>query len=294
MSPAVYIGPAVTFASRGYAVVSIMRRGFGRSDGPYAEGYGGPCGDRDYLRVARISAEDVLGAVAALRAESWVDPDRMVLLGQSTGGLAVTAAAAATPPGVVGVLDFAGGRGSDAPDHVCDEDHLVGAFGELGKTARTPALWIFAENDHFFRPDLAHRMLDAYHTGGAPAQLVMLPPVGVDGHYALAIAPPELIWPPIEKFLASLKLPTKIVVDLPPMPSLPPPPGVNSGCAAGFRSYLDARVEAKAFATNPSGHCGWDVAGPTVEMAEQAALDSCAQRGANCTLYAVGQSLVAP
>ena len=39
MSPAAYIGPAVTFASRGYAVVSVMRRGFGRSDGTYAEEY---------------------------------------------------------------------------------------------------------------------------------------------------------------------------------------------------------------------------------------------------------------
>jgi len=296
MSPAAYIGPAVAFASRGYAVVSIMRRGFGRSDGPYAEEYatGATCGNRDYLRVARISAEDVLGAVAALRAEHWVDPDRVVLLGQSTGGLAVTAAAAATPPGLVGILDFAGGRGSDAPYHVCDEDHLVGAFGEFGKTARTPALWVFAENDQFFGPDLARRMLDAYRAGGAPARLVMLPPVGTDGHDALTIAPLELIWPPVEEFLTSLKLPTKIVVDLPPMPSLPPPPGVNSGCAALFRNYLDARVEAKAFAISLDGHCGWDVTGPTIEMAKQAAVGSCAQRGANCTVYALGRSLVAP
>jgi dienelactone hydrolase len=156
MSPAAYIVPAVTFASRGYAVVSIMRRGFGHSDGPYAEEYGtgATCGNRDYLRVAQISAEDILGAVAVLRAERWIDPNRIVLLGQSTGGLAVTAAAAANPPGVAGILDFAGGRGSDTPDHVCDEDHLVGAFGEFGKTARAPALWVFAENDHFFGPDL--------------------------------------------------------------------------------------------------------------------------------------------
>jgi hypothetical protein len=68
MSPAAYIGPAVAFASRGYAVVSIMRRGFGRSDGTYAEEYGGgdTCGNRDYLRVARISAEDCFGRCCRL------------------------------------------------------------------------------------------------------------------------------------------------------------------------------------------------------------------------------------
>ena len=216
-----------------------------------------------------------------------------MLLGQSTGGLAVTAAAAANPPGVVGILDFAGGRGSDAPDHVCDEDHLVGAFSEFGKTARAPALWVFAENDHFFRPDLADRMLDAYRPGGAPARLVMLPPVGIDGHYALTIAPLELIWPPVEEFLASLTLPTKIVVE-PASDAVTCllTPGVDPGCAALFRNYLDARVEAKAFAINPSGHCGWDVTGPTIEIAKQAAIDSCAQRAVNCTLYAVGQSVV--
>src|SRR5260221_5836034 len=60
-----------------------------RSDGTYVEEYGGgaTCGNRDYLRVARISAEDVLGAVAALRAEVWVDRDRIVRSEEHTSEL---------------------------------------------------------------------------------------------------------------------------------------------------------------------------------------------------------------
>ena len=51
MSPIDYLSPAVDFAIRGYAAVSIMRRGFGHSTGDYAERTTGPCNDRYYLTV---------------------------------------------------------------------------------------------------------------------------------------------------------------------------------------------------------------------------------------------------
>jgi dienelactone hydrolase len=291
MSPTTYLGPAIAFATRGYAVVAIMRRGFGRSDGPYAEYSPGPCNARDYLRAGKASAEDVLGAVAALRNQPWADPGRIVLLGQSTGGVAVTAAAATNPAGVVGILDFAGGRGSDAPDHVCSEDRLVDDFGVFGQTARIPALWVYSENDHFFSPALARRFFQAYTASGAPAQLVMLPPVGGDGHGALFAAPREVLWPPIEAFLASLRLPTDVATQLPQMAPLAQPLGLTAGCVAGFANYVAARTEAKAFAINPEGHCGWMFSAPSPDEAKRVAMSECAKRAANCALYAVGQSL---
>jgi dienelactone hydrolase len=210
MSPDRYLEPATAIAAHGYAVVSILRRGFGASDGPYDEQGSGNCHNWDYTRIGRISAEDVVGAAEALRAEPWADPNRIVLLGHSTGGFAVTAAAATNPPGVVGVLNFAGGRGGGGPDHVCGEERLMDAFHTFGSTARVPALWLFAQNDDFYGPGLARRMFAAYTGAGAPARLVMLPPVGSgnDGHMAIKTAPHELIWPPVAAFLASLHLPT--------------------------------------------------------------------------------------
>jgi dienelactone hydrolase len=292
MSPNSFIGPAIALATRGYAAVAIMRRGFGRSDGPNAENTTGSCDARDYLHAGRESAEDVIGAANALRTQPWADPNRIVLLGQSTGGFAVTAAAAQNPPGVVAILDFAGGRGSDAPDHVCSEDRLVDDFGEFGKTARTPALWLYSHNDHFFGPALAQRFFQAYTAGGAPAQLVTLPPVGADGHSALQTAP-ELVWPPVEAFLAARGLPAQVVIELPPLAQLPPPPGVSAACLTGFRKYVEERTDAKAFATGPGGHCGWQTAGETPELAKQSAMTECDKRGAGCALYAVGQALAA-
>jgi len=290
LSPALYIVPAEAFATRGYAAAAIMRRGFGHSEGPYVETIRGPCDSRDYIEVGRISAEDVLGAVAVLSGQPWVDPSRIILLGQSTGGFAVTAAAATNPAGVVGILDFAGGRGSDAPDHVCGPDRLVEAFGVFGQTARIPALWVYAENDHFFSPALAQRFFQAYTASGAPAQLAMLPAVGADGHFALTEAPQE-VWPPVEAFLGSLGMPTQVTIELPPMTPLPPPPGVSASCLDGFRKYVESRSEAKAFAVNPEGHCGWVFAGLSTDQAKQVAISECAKRGSGCVLYAVGQAL---
>lgn len=288
-SPAGFVGPAVAFAQRGYAAVSIMRRGFGRSEGPFAESLSGTCNDRDYLAVGRTAAEDVSGAVATLRGEPWAAPDRVLLFGLSTGGFAVTAAAASNPPGVVGVLDVAGGHGSAGPDRVCSPDRLVEDAGIFGRTARVPALWLYAENDHFIPAALGRRMFDAYTAAGAPAQLDILPPFGNEGHYILA-GPVELWWPSVERFLGGLRLPTAVMVELPALAALPAPSPLNPTCAMYFSSYLATRTDAKAFAWNAEGHCS-SATSRTIDEAKQEAMRQCVGAWQDCSLYAVGQSL---
>jgi dienelactone hydrolase len=299
VSPAQFTTAAVEFARRGYAAVTVLRRGFGKSDGPYAEDLpaSSRCDSRDYLPIARISGEDVAAATAVLRREAWVDPERVLLFGQSTGGVAVSAAAAAGVPGVKGVLDFAGGRGSTAPDTVCNPAGLASMFGALGRTARVPALWIFAENDHFFGPDLARRMFAAYTGAGAPARLAMLPPFGRDGHTLVNAAPAEAWWPTVEPFLREIGLPTAVVVTLPPLAHLPPPSEISStACQAGFAEFLAARTPARAFAVSPRGACGWITSGRTGEEAETRAIANCERfsAGAPCRVYAVGGTLATP
>ena len=294
VSPASFNTAAIAFAERGYAAVAVLRRGYGGSEGPFAEIFarGSTCDTRDYLPVARVSAEDVIGAVAALRREAWVDPDRVLLLGVSTGGVAVTAAAALTPPGVVGVVSFAGGRGSTAADTVCNPDGLVRMFGALGGQVRIPAQWIYAENDHFFAPDLARRMHAAYTAGGAPARFAMLPPFGADGHTLLSSGPVDVWWPAMEGFLAASGLPTRILVALPPLTPLAAPARLSEACRAGFAAFNGARIETKAFAVTPTGGCGWVLRAATQADAGADALTACMARGAVCRLHAVGHRLV--
>lgn len=292
-SPAGLRTAALAFARRGYAAVAIMRRGFGQSSGRNEENSTGTCTARLYTGATRRSGEDVVAAIAALRTMPFVLSDKILLLGQSTGGFAVTAAAALNPAGVVGVLDFAGGRGSSAPDTVCHPDGLARTMGELGRSARVPALWIYAENDHFFAPTLARRMLEAYNVAGAPGNLHIAPPYGTDGHSLVSGAAPETWFPTVAPFLAGLKLPTDIVIPLPPLPTMVAPPQMKgANCRRLFADYATVRSEAKAFAVNPSGACGRQTNARDQAEARNAALRSCAEFGSGCITYAVGQAVV--
>jgi dienelactone hydrolase len=100
----------------------------------------------------------------------------------SAGGWGSVAAAIEPLDGLVGIVNFAGGRGSRSPDNVCNEGRLVKAMGEFGEASRVPALFIYSENDHFFGPALAQRLHAAYVRGGGKAEFVVAPPSGDDGH----------------------------------------------------------------------------------------------------------------
>jgi predicted acyl esterase len=74
------------FVDRGFAVAVPMRRGYGSSQGPISD-TAGPCSDRDYFATALTTAVDIGGVVAYLRNQYFVDRNRVVVVGQSYGGL---------------------------------------------------------------------------------------------------------------------------------------------------------------------------------------------------------------
>lgn len=169
------------FLDMGYAVVVPTRRGYGDSEGDWAESYGS-CESPDYYRAGLESARDIVAAAAAARGLPDLDGDRIVLAGQSAGGFGSVAASTIAVPGVVGVVNFAGGRGSMAPQEVCGEERLVEAMRRYGAAARVPQLWIYSANDQYFGPALARRMHAAFVRAGGRAEFVEAPRVGADGH----------------------------------------------------------------------------------------------------------------
>jgi dienelactone hydrolase len=288
MSPYRSYRQALEFARRGFAALVVMRRGYGDSGGQYAES-SGPCGRRDYLRAASQSASDLRAAIEAMRSRVDVSTNGMIAVGVSAGGFASLALTADAPPGLAAAINFAGGRGSRADNDVCDEDALVRAFATLGKTSRIPTLWIYAQNDKFFGPELVRRMHTAFTGAGGRAQFVDFPPHGEDGHSLFSRGIP--LWTPaVDDFLRDQNLGTRDIAAMPAPAPISPPPQLRDKGRAGFADYLSASPH-KAFAVSPKGAFAFRGRRRSAREAEEAALAACAEYAPDCTLYAVDDRL---
>jgi dienelactone hydrolase len=205
MSPD-YVLAAQWFVDRGFAVAVPMRRGYGRSEGDIGD-VAGKCNDRDYFASAQLTAAEMEGVAAYMRRQSFVDADEVVVLGHSWGGLGALGVAYDSPPGVVGIINFAGGAGSFAPGQICSgKERLIAAVGRLGAADRIPEIWLYAENDQYFAPPLAHAMYDVYRAKAkAPVTFVDLPAFDSNGHFVIMRGDPNTTWgPAVERFLTGL------------------------------------------------------------------------------------------
>jgi len=192
------------WVTQGYAVAVPLRRGIGRSQGDLAEWNDG-CDVDDFLRLAYVSAIDMEGVVSYLAQQPFVDPHRIVVVGQSAAGFGGLAIAADPPPGILAVVDFAGGVGGYGDGNICGgEDHLVEAARQLGERGKLPELWLYAANDQWFG-HVARRMFYAYRAGAeAPIHFVDLPPFDADGHGTLYRADPAVWGPAVADFLKTV------------------------------------------------------------------------------------------
>ena len=207
MKPSDYDDRARWFAAQGFVVVVPMRRGYGKSDGPYQES-SGTCEKPNLVHSGQTMANDIRGVMQHMVKEPYVDPSRTIIVGQSAGGLASMAVASRNPPGVVAVINFAGGRRNrTASGSYCSFDALVEAAGQFGSAARVPALWIYTENDSFFDGSVSKPMVDAYRKGGAPVEYHLLPAFEKDGHALFHDFQGQRIWAPlVTDFLRRLQL----------------------------------------------------------------------------------------
>ena len=289
MTPNGFYAQAIEFARRGFAAVVLMRRGYANSGGSYAES-SGPCASRNYLAAATASAADLRAAVDAMSRRADVTTQGMIALGRSAGGFASIALSADPPPGLAAVINFAGGRGSRADDDVCDEAALVRAFAAMGKTSRIPMLWVYAANDKFFGPELAHRMHAAFIAAGGRARFVDAPAFGTDGH-ALFSATGAPIWTPmVDGFLREQNLGNRELIAAPATAALAPPRQLSERGRGSFAGYL-ASGPHKAFAVSPKGHFAYRSGLRTSAQAEAAAVAECAKYAPDCVLYATGDEL---
>lgn len=206
MRPSSMLPQAREFARRGWTTVIVMRRGYGRSGGGFAE-EARPCGHNpNYYEAGVESANDLRAAITYLSKLPEVDPTRIISVGVSAGGFATVALTANPPPGLVAAISFAGGRGSKAMDQVCSRQVEVNAFREFGKSSRVPMLWVYAFNDHSFPPPTAEEFYRAFTGAGGRAQFVTAVPFGTDGHHLFSRAGIPIWTGMVDSFLRSQNL----------------------------------------------------------------------------------------
>lgn len=113
----VLVGHGNFWSRKGFAVVAPIRPGYGETGGVDRElsgatGTGGSCrGVPNYIRVAKSAGEAVLATLDWVRSQPWSNTDRLLLVGQSVGGLTSIGVSAMNLPGVVSAINFSGGAG---------------------------------------------------------------------------------------------------------------------------------------------------------------------------------------
>ncbi|MBG06234.1 MAG: dienelactone hydrolase [Rhodospirillaceae bacterium] len=283
-----YFHRAMEFARRGYVTAIVMRRGYGRSEGRWYEEYG-ECDFPYYDKAAFTTASDIIAAIAELKKRPGIDANRILVVGQSAGGIGAVAVAAKNPPGVVAAINFAGGRGSRSHGEVCSEGELVDAFETFGETARMPTLWVYAENDGFFNPRLARRFYEAFTEAGGKADLIQTGPFGRDGHGLFSYNGISRWRPMVDDFLRKIGLPTwETPPDLPRAPIIEPPEGLSAKGQDHWRRYLN-RADNKAFAKSRTGSWfGWRSRRNTIDDAKEGALGNC--KADDCEIISINGS----
>ena len=291
------INAAAVFARRGYVVVMPLRRGFGTTGGDMAEDPGS-CSNPDYKNAEQNAADDVMAAYDYARALPYVDGNRMMLAGQSAGGMVALVTAARAPQGLTAVLAFAAGRGGDPevnPGVPCAIEPVARIFDTIGKSVRVPVLFHYAENDLFFSPKVSRGWYDRFNASGAGAEYALQPAFGKDGHYLFGDTLGVRYWlPTVETFLARHGVAfTRLDSADPerqPLLALDRVPNIKSdSCKGLYRAFLESPGP-RAYAVSSDGRCGF--AGGLQDAREVAVRQCSNVAKSGCTLYAVDDTVI--
>lgn len=243
-----------------------------------------------------------------LHKQPWADANRILVIGQSHGGLASLALAGQDVSGVRAILNFAGGLRGTGSDYCHWESALKSAFSSYGSDAKIDSLWFYGSNDSLFEPAMVQELYRRYTEAGGKAELDAYGTFQRDAHgmFGSRSGFDTVWWPKAKPFLSAHGLPVEIVFpdrysDLPSPPAsgfadahdATAIPHLSDKCREAYKNIFDAGANPKAFAISDDGHCGWAA---DYGEASVNALNACAQLGkaGTCKLYRVNDNVVWP
>jgi dienelactone hydrolase len=294
-----YPNVAREFLRMGYAVIVPMRQGFSNSGGA-AVGEG--C---NIAGNGEAQADDLVAVTRWIKAQAWADSARMIMMGQSHGGLTTLAYAQNPDPGYKLFVNFAGGLMWTSGN--CQwQENLRRAFASYGAKTKVPTLWFYGENDSLFPPSVITPAHQAYVDAGGKAEMVAYGPFGTDAHGMFGTVDGMAIWKdkvlekikavglPVEithpQFASAAKLSKPPATGFAQTDDVKAVPCVSESCRNGYNVFL-SKNKPRAFATNGKGPWAWAERG---DDPLQRALDNCNRiaKSETCKLYAVDDDVV--
>ncbi|MEM1048290.1 MAG: alpha/beta fold hydrolase [Pseudomonadota bacterium] len=191
---------------RGWMVAFPQRRGRGRSEGLYDEGFGEDrsrgytCKTERSLAGADRALIDIDAAVTALRRRPDVTDDPVLMVGQSRGGALSVAYAGLHPKDVHGVVNFVGGWMGDG----CSTATTINQSLLLkGASFDKPGLWLYGRDDVYYNEGHTQKNFAAFRAANGLGRFEIVDVPGQqNGHSVLAI--PPLWMQSVDDYLKSL------------------------------------------------------------------------------------------
>lgn len=190
------------FTARGWMVVFPQRRGRGGSGGRYDEGFEPDrsrysCDPGRSLPGVDRAIEDLGAVMAHLRMRADVVQDRILLAGQSRGGILSIAFAGERPHDFIGVVNFVGGWISDRCSNAIRINQST--FRRGARFAR-PTLWLYGESDPFYSLSHSRANFDDFVAAGGRGRFESYAVPGRDAGHAV-IAVPRLWADAVDRYL---------------------------------------------------------------------------------------------
>jgi dienelactone hydrolase len=191
--------------AHGWIVAFPQRRGRGKSDGLYDEGFAedrrlGYTGDIDTtLRGADRALRDVDAAITVLRRRSDVASTPVLVGGVSRGGVLSIAYAGLHPDQVAGVINFVGGWLGEGHPTASTVNHQLFI---RGASYPRPTIWLYGQHDSFYSIAHSRDNFAAFEKAGGRGKFLEFDmPVG-QGHFVMGR--PNLWSGPLDSYLGSL------------------------------------------------------------------------------------------
>ena len=199
------VGLADFLNQRGWMVAFPQRRGRGKSDGQYDEGFsrerakGYACETTISLAGADRALRDIGIVIPVLARRPDVAKSRILIGGQSRGGVLSVAYAGAHPEQIFAVINFVGGWMGEA----CANAKAINqTLFERGARFKRPILWLYGRRDPFYSISHSRENFAAFQKAGGRGSFQEFDVPGGSGH--LVIRHPQLWTAPITEYLNSI------------------------------------------------------------------------------------------